>query len=158
MEMNFELMEKKLYHGIMWPSMLLTLCNGTGLIAINGMSWLSQSPWLQIKILIVIALCVYQLYLGQLRKAFPQPLVQGVDRAHIVPRCGHASAWPWNPSRGRQESSQAPSAPCSRATPCAPRGPCGARSPRRGPRSSRSARGRRPWCAGASTTIARPPL
>ena len=67
---RFELMERKLYYGIMWPSMLLTLLTGTGLIAINGMSWLSQSPWLLIKILIVIALYIYQLYLGQLRKAF----------------------------------------------------------------------------------------
>lgn len=67
---RFELMERKLYYGIMWPSMLLTLLTGTGLIAINGMSWLLQSPWLLLKILIVIALCIYQLYLGQLRKAF----------------------------------------------------------------------------------------
>ncbi len=67
---RFELMERKLYYGIMWPSMLLTLLTGTGLIAINGIPWLSQSPWLLIKILIVIALCIYQLYLGQLRKAF----------------------------------------------------------------------------------------
>jgi putative membrane protein len=50
--------------------MLLTLSTGTSLIVIKGMSWLSQSPWLQIKILLVIALCIYQLYLGQLRKAF----------------------------------------------------------------------------------------
>tara|TARA_X000001036_G_scaffold34494_1_gene28121 strand:+ start:137 stop:436 length:300 start_codon:yes stop_codon:yes gene_type:complete len=63
-------MERKLYYGIMWPSMLLTLLTGTGLIAINGMSWLLQSPWLLLKILIVIALCIYQLYLGHLRKAF----------------------------------------------------------------------------------------
>ncbi len=61
---------KKLYHGIMWPSMLLTLCTGTGLVVINGMSWVSQSAWLQIKILIVISLCIYQLYLGRLRKVF----------------------------------------------------------------------------------------
>ena len=67
---RFELMERKLYYGIMWPSMLLTLLTGTGLIAINGMSWLLQSPWLLLKILIVIALCIYQLYLGHLRKAF----------------------------------------------------------------------------------------
>ena len=67
---RFELMERKLYRGIMWPSMLLTLSTGIGLIVIKGMSWLSQSPWLQIKILLVIALCIYQLYLGQLRKAF----------------------------------------------------------------------------------------
>jgi putative membrane protein len=67
---RFELMERKLYRGIMWPSMLLTLGTGIGLIIINGTSWLSQSPWLQIKILIVISLCVYQLYLGRLRKEF----------------------------------------------------------------------------------------
>ncbi|MGB0637277.1 MAG: CopD family protein [Gammaproteobacteria bacterium] len=67
---RFELMEKKLYHGIMWPSMLLTLCTGTGLVVINDMSWVSQSAWLQIKILIVISLCIYQLYLGRLRKVF----------------------------------------------------------------------------------------
>ncbi len=67
---RFELMEKKLYYGIMWPSMLLTLCTGTGLIVINGVPWASQSSWLQIKILIVISLCIYQLYLGWLRKVF----------------------------------------------------------------------------------------
>ena len=67
---RFELMERKLYYGIMWPSMLLTLFTGTGLIAINGMSWLLQSPWLLLKILIVIALCIYPLYLGHLLKAY----------------------------------------------------------------------------------------
>lgn len=71
---QFELMERKLYRGIMWPSMLLTLLTGVSLIILNGVSWLSQAPWLHVKIAIVFALCLYHLYLGRLRKIFVQKL------------------------------------------------------------------------------------
>ena len=67
----------------MWPSMLFTLATGVSLVIVNGASWLSHSPWLHVKILIVISLCVYQLYLGKVRKIFALRLNK---RGHVFYR------------------------------------------------------------------------
>ena len=60
----FEVMEKKLFFYIMRPAMIFTWVFGLVLIYINGLDIFSQL-WMQIKIVIVIFLSVYNDYLGR---------------------------------------------------------------------------------------------
>tara|TARA_Y100000590_G_scaffold3631_1_gene4801 strand:+ start:2038 stop:2472 length:435 start_codon:yes stop_codon:yes gene_type:complete len=60
----FEVMEKRLYFYIMRPAMLLTWLFGVILIYINGFE-VFGTLWLQIKLVLVIALTVYHEYLGK---------------------------------------------------------------------------------------------
>jgi protoporphyrinogen IX oxidase len=60
----FEVMEKRLFYYIMYPSMILTWIFGLILIYINGIEIFSQL-WIQIKIFLVILLSVYNDYLGK---------------------------------------------------------------------------------------------
>jgi len=58
----FEVMEKKLFYYIMCPAMILTWIFGLVLIYLNGIEIFSQL-WMQIKIVLVILLSVYNDYL-----------------------------------------------------------------------------------------------
>jgi putative membrane protein len=58
----FEVMEKKLFYYIMRPAMILTWIFGLVLIYLNGIEIFSQL-WMQIKIVLVILLSVYNDYL-----------------------------------------------------------------------------------------------
>jgi putative membrane protein len=60
----FEVMEKKLFYYIMRPAMILTWIFGLALIYLNGVEIFSQL-WMQIKIVLVILLSVYNDYLGK---------------------------------------------------------------------------------------------
>ena len=60
----FEVMEKRLFYYIMYPSMILTWFFGLILIYISGIEIFSQL-WIQIKIFLVILLSVYNDYLGK---------------------------------------------------------------------------------------------
>ena len=60
----FEVMEKKLFYFIMRPAMFFTWVFGLVLIYLNGMETFSQL-WMQIKIVLVILLSVYNDYLGK---------------------------------------------------------------------------------------------
>jgi putative membrane protein len=60
----FEVMEKKLFYYIMRPAMILTWIFGLALIYLNGIEIFSQL-WVQIKIVLVILLSVYNDYLGK---------------------------------------------------------------------------------------------
>jgi len=60
----FEVMEKKLFYYIMRPAMIFTWIFGLVLIYLNGMEIFSQL-WMQIKIILVILLSVYNDYLGK---------------------------------------------------------------------------------------------
>ena len=60
----FEVMEKRLFYYIMRPAMILTWVFGLILIHLNGIEIFSQL-WMQIKIVIVIILSVYNDYLGR---------------------------------------------------------------------------------------------
>ena len=60
----FEVMEKKLFHYIMRPAMILTWIFGLVLIYLNGIEIFSQL-WMQIKIILVILLSAYNDYLGK---------------------------------------------------------------------------------------------
>ena len=60
----FEVMEKRLFFYIMRPAMIFTWVFGLILIYLNGTEILSQL-WMQIKIILVIFLSVYNDYLGK---------------------------------------------------------------------------------------------
>jgi putative membrane protein len=60
----FEVMEKKLFYYIMRPAMILTWIFGLALIYLNGVEIFSQF-WMQIKIVLVILLSIYNDYLGK---------------------------------------------------------------------------------------------
>ena len=60
----FEVMEKRLFYYIMRPAMILTWVFGLILIDLNGIEIFSQL-WMQIKIVMVILLSVYNDYLGR---------------------------------------------------------------------------------------------
>ena len=60
----FEVMEKRLFFYIMRPAMILTWIFGLILIYLNGLDIFSQL-WMQIKIVLVILLSVYNDYLGR---------------------------------------------------------------------------------------------
>jgi protoporphyrinogen IX oxidase len=60
----FEVMEKKLFFYIMRPAMIFTWIFGLILIYLNGIEIFSQL-WIQIKIVLVILLSIYNDYLGK---------------------------------------------------------------------------------------------
>jgi protoporphyrinogen IX oxidase len=60
----FEVMEKRLFIYIMRPAMILTWIFGLILIYLNGIEIFSQL-WMQIKMVLVILLSVYNDYLGK---------------------------------------------------------------------------------------------
>ena len=60
----FEVMEKRLFFYIMRPAMILAWIFGLILVYINGIEIFSQM-WMQIKIVLVILLSVYNDYLGK---------------------------------------------------------------------------------------------
>ena len=60
----FEIMEKRLFYYIMRPAMIFTWIFGLVLIYLNGIEIFSQL-WMQIKIVLVILLSVYNDYLGK---------------------------------------------------------------------------------------------
>jgi len=60
----FEVMEKRLFFYIMRPAMIFTWIFGLILIYLNGIEIFSQL-WMQIKLVLVILLSVYNDYLGR---------------------------------------------------------------------------------------------
>ena len=67
---RFKLMEARLYLGIMFPAVLLTISSGLILIWIRGWDWLLATSWMHLKLLLVLSLIIFHLYLGLLRKDF----------------------------------------------------------------------------------------
>jgi putative membrane protein len=65
---RFVVMERKLYRGIMTPSMLLTLVFGAWLVYLNP-SWMSMG-WLHAKVALVVLLIGYHHICGAHRKRF----------------------------------------------------------------------------------------
>jgi len=60
----FKVMERKLFFYIMQPAMILTWIFGLILIYLNGVEIFSQL-WMQIKIVLVVLLTIYNAYLGR---------------------------------------------------------------------------------------------
>ena len=63
---RFQVMERKLYYGIMAPGAVLTLASGLALWLVFDIT----GGWLHVKLVIVLALVVYHLWCGRLLAAF----------------------------------------------------------------------------------------
>lgn len=68
---RFKIMERKLYRGIMWPSMLAVIGLGIWLLSYSWEYYIN-ALWLQIKLAFILALIIYHLYCGHLIKLFKQ--------------------------------------------------------------------------------------
>ena len=65
----FKIMERRLMFFIMTPAMLLSWLFGIVLILINGIS-ITLSLWVQLKLLLVVLLTIYHLFLGHYLRKF----------------------------------------------------------------------------------------
>jgi putative membrane protein len=63
---RFKVMERKLYRGIMAPTMVLTLATGLWM----WLGWGFSGGWLHAKVALVAALVAYHFWLGHLVRAF----------------------------------------------------------------------------------------
>jgi len=63
---RFKVMERKLYRGIMEPTMVLTLVTGVWMWLGFGIT----GPWLHVKLALVAVLVAYHVWLGHLLRAF----------------------------------------------------------------------------------------
>ena len=63
---RFKVMERKLYRGIMHPTMVLTLATGTWM----WLGWGFAGGWLHAKLALVAALVAYHFWLGHYVRAF----------------------------------------------------------------------------------------
>lgn len=66
---RFKIMERKLYRGIAWPSMIATIALGTWLASYNWDYYISAA-WFQTKIVLISLLVGYHLYCGKLLVQF----------------------------------------------------------------------------------------
>jgi putative membrane protein len=76
---RFKIMERKLYKGIMTPSMIIAVVLG-GLLAIAGWNGYSQFYWLHIKISLVVLLVFYHFYCGYFLQVFKNDLNKNSDK------------------------------------------------------------------------------
>ena len=60
---QFSLMERRLYYGIAWPGLCISIFFGVALIIVSGFP-----GWLHAKLAFVLVLVVYHLWCGNLRK------------------------------------------------------------------------------------------
>lgn len=67
---RFKVMERKLYRGIMTPSMLVALVLGLWLLADRWHSYFQQATWMHIKLALVILLIGYHQLCGVFLKQF----------------------------------------------------------------------------------------
>lgn len=79
---RFKIMERKLYRGIMTPSMLIVLGLGFWMITLNVGYYLSQG-WMQAKLALVAFLVGYHFMCGSLLKKFAQDIN---DKGHVFYR------------------------------------------------------------------------
>ena len=64
---RFKVMERKLYRGIMWPSLVLTFVFGFAMIA-NAPDYYLAQHWLHAKLVLVALLVIYHLFCGHYRQ------------------------------------------------------------------------------------------
>ncbi len=76
---RFQVMERKLYRGIMWPSLLATWALGLAMV-VAGWDVYRTQHWLYVKLLLVLALTSYHLACGHFRK---QLLTQPQYKSHV---------------------------------------------------------------------------
>lgn len=68
---RFKVMQRRLYYGIMWPALILTVTFGTLIISLNASYYLT-SPWMHIKLTLIALLIGYHVYCGHLIKIFKE--------------------------------------------------------------------------------------
>ena len=66
---RFKIMERKLYRGIMWPSMVFTIALGIAMIFYAPDYYWAQH-WLHAKLALVLLLVVYHFFCGYYRQQF----------------------------------------------------------------------------------------
>ncbi|MBT3981093.1 MAG: CopD family protein [Bacteriovoracaceae bacterium] len=66
---QFKIMERRLWYGITWPSLVVTIVFGFSLAFTTGFI---EDSWLHVKILLVMGLVIYHLYCGKLLKALKE--------------------------------------------------------------------------------------
>ncbi|MFL0796066.1 MAG: protoporphyrinogen oxidase HemJ [Cellvibrionaceae bacterium] len=66
---RFKVMERKLYRGIAWPSLILTVGLGVWLASFNWDYYIT-TLWFPIKVTLVAILVIYHCYCGKLLKDF----------------------------------------------------------------------------------------
>lgn len=66
---RFKVMERKLYRGIMWPSLLLTVLFGGWMLGLDWAFYKTQG-WLHAKLGLVVLLVVYHLLCGRFLRDF----------------------------------------------------------------------------------------
>lgn len=66
---RFKVMERKLYHGIMTPSMIATLVFGLWLFQFNTAYYL-QSAWMHVKLGCIVLLVIYHFACGHFLRLF----------------------------------------------------------------------------------------
>jgi putative membrane protein len=67
---RFKIMERKLYHGIMTPSAILTFIFGAWTLSYYSLDKIATMHWLHAKLLLVVMLYFYHGYCGKLVKQF----------------------------------------------------------------------------------------
>ncbi len=69
---RFQIMERKLYYGIMMPSMILTVISGSWMLWDYAWTIYSNMVWLHAKLGLVAILIGYHFYCGKLLKDFKE--------------------------------------------------------------------------------------
>ena len=68
---RFKVMERKLYRGIMTPSMVIVIALGIWMLTMNSSFYFSQG-WMHAKLTLVALLVIYHFYCGHLLKVFKE--------------------------------------------------------------------------------------
>lgn len=80
---RFKIMERKLYRGIMTPSMIVVLALGAWLISYSPRYYFTETYWMHAKLTLVALLLVYHFYCGHLIKIFRD---ENNQRSHVFYR------------------------------------------------------------------------
>lgn len=79
---RFKIMERKLYRGIMNPSMMIAVALGIWMIVLNHDYYLSQG-WMHAKLTLAVLMIAYHVYCGRLLRVFRDDKNQ---RSHVFYR------------------------------------------------------------------------
>lgn len=71
-QQRFKIMERKLYRGIMTPSLVGVILTGVGLLSFYEAGQLIETGWLHIKLTLVALLIIYHLICGRHLKRFTE--------------------------------------------------------------------------------------
>lgn len=79
---RFKIMERKLYRGIMNPSMMIAVALGIWMIVLNHDYYMSQG-WMHAKLTLAVLMIAYHVYCGRLLRVFRDDKNQ---RSHVFYR------------------------------------------------------------------------